>query len=141
MPPRIQTRARGPRGHEVSNAESGRAPSLVVRRRGCVRGRNRGKGKGRGREARMADEPTPEANVAGTTAEFRAVHQTLKTLVGLMANQVGAGAQPHTEPAPQGQRQTPFPRGAKVTIESFLKLQPPVFMGNLLAEDPQDFID
>ena len=28
-----------------------------------------------------------------------------------------------------------------MTIESFLKLQPPVFIGNLLAKDPQDFID
>ena len=28
-----------------------------------------------------------------------------------------------------------------MTIEAFLKLQPPAFMGNLLVEDPQIFID
>ena len=102
MPPRIQTRARGLGGHEVPDAESDKAPSPVVRGRGHVRGRNHSRGRGHGRVARMADEPAPKANVAGITTEFHVVHQTLETLVGLMANQVGAGAQPYTEPAPQG---------------------------------------
>ena len=100
IPPRIHTSARGLRGHEVPDAESDRAPSSVVRGTGHVRGRNRGRGRGRGRVARMTDEPAPEANVAGMGVEFCAVHQTLETLVGLMANQLRAGAQPHAEPAP-----------------------------------------
>ena len=48
----------------------------------------------------MTDEPALEASVAGMAVKFCAVHQTLETLVGLMANQLGAGAQPHAEPAP-----------------------------------------
>ena len=99
MPPRIQTHARGPGGHKVPDTEFDRAPSPIAKRRGRVRGRNRGKGRGHGRAARMADKPTPKANVAGVTVDLRAVHHTLETLVGLMVNQVRAGAQPPTEPA------------------------------------------
>ena len=60
----------------------------------CVRGR------GYRRATGQVDELALEAGVVGVATDLRAVHQTLDTLIRLMANQTGMEAQPHVEPIP-----------------------------------------
>ena len=77
MPPR--TRIVRAEAREVSDVESNQVPSLPPR------GRGHGWGRGRGRLARQTEEPIPEDEPVNLVAKMRGVHQTLHSLVELLA--------------------------------------------------------
>ncbi|XP_029151508.1 uncharacterized protein [Arachis hypogaea] len=113
------------------NVETNRTPSPPLSQWGG--GRRRPIGRGRG--ATITEEPV---NVA---AEIRGLHQAINNLVESLTDRREVKAPPSAGPnVPNQENQQPLGERA-VTLQSFLKLNPPTFSGNLLEDDPQLFID
>ena len=79
MPPRTRICVARAEAYEASDAESDQAPSPPPK------GRGRGWGRVRGRLTRQIEESVQVNEPVNLAADMRGVHQTLNTLVELLA--------------------------------------------------------